>query len=165
MTGQPPVIVSQPQSVTNLSGTTASFSVVANGSAPLSYRWQFNGTNLLGNVSATNATLALANVQTNQSGNYAVIISNQFASVTSSVATLAVFPRLQFVGSGSSGLSWSNGMVCLQLTGGLASSPVVLQVSKNLQTWLPILTNAPGAPLQFTDPAGSQPRRFYRAQQ
>ena len=64
MTGQPPVIVSQPQSVTNLSGTTASFSVVANGSAPLSYRWQFNGTNLLGNVSATNATLALANVQT-----------------------------------------------------------------------------------------------------
>jgi sugar lactone lactonase YvrE len=42
----PPTINAQPQSRVNVAGTTASFTVTATGTAPLSYQWLFNGTNL-----------------------------------------------------------------------------------------------------------------------
>src|SRR5439155_955559 len=69
-------------------GQTASFSVLASGDTPLSYQWNFNGTALSG---ATNATLGLTNVQTNQAGNYTVLVANNWGSVTSAVATLTVY--------------------------------------------------------------------------
>ena len=37
-----PVITSQPQSVTNLAGTTATFFVTATGTPPLAYQWFLN---------------------------------------------------------------------------------------------------------------------------
>ena len=43
----PPAITVQPQSRTNSVGTTATFTVMAAGTAPLSYQWRFNGSNLL----------------------------------------------------------------------------------------------------------------------
>ncbi len=49
----PPAIVTQPQSTTNVVGTTANFSVTASGTAPLSYQWQFNGTNIGGATSSS----------------------------------------------------------------------------------------------------------------
>ena len=48
-----PVITNQPTSQTNLPGTTVSFSVGLNGTGPLSYQWQFNGTNLPNNIIST----------------------------------------------------------------------------------------------------------------
>src|SRR5437667_9891939 len=56
-----PVITSQPQSVTNLAGTAATFFVTATGTPPLVYQWLFNSTIALAN--ATNAGLILTNVQ------------------------------------------------------------------------------------------------------
>ena len=56
-----PVITSSPQSVTNLAGTTATFSVTASSTPPLAYQWLFNSTIALAN--ATNADLILTNVQ------------------------------------------------------------------------------------------------------
>src|SRR5258708_22034669 len=44
----PASIVTQPHNQTVNAGTSASFSVVASGTAPLTYQWQFNGTNLTG---------------------------------------------------------------------------------------------------------------------
>src|SRR5205823_8750816 len=41
----PPSITAQPQSRTNISGTTAVFNVSASGAGPLSYQWQLNGGN------------------------------------------------------------------------------------------------------------------------
>ncbi len=84
----PPKITSQPQSLTNLSGTDASFSVGVTGTYPLSYQWSFNGTNLL---SATNSTLTLPAVQTNNAGSYSVIVTNFDGAATSTVATLTVW--------------------------------------------------------------------------
>ena len=89
-----PTIVSQPQDQTVPQGTTASFSVGANGQAPLQYQWYFNGTNKLSgaaNPTATNATLVLTNVQSSQSGLYSVVITNALGSVTSRPAELVVF--------------------------------------------------------------------------
>lgn len=83
---QPPVIVTQPVSRTNVVGTSASFNVVATGNV-LRYQWQFNGTNL---TNATNTTYSLTSVQAAHAGNYTVVISSATASVTSAVATLSV---------------------------------------------------------------------------
>ncbi|HSU54759.1 MAG TPA: LamG-like jellyroll fold domain-containing protein [Candidatus Dormibacteraeota bacterium] len=83
----PPFIVGQPPSQAVLIGSTVSFSVVAGGSSPLAYQWTFNGTNLL---SATFSSLARTNVQISDAGNYAVLITNAFGSITSSNALLTV---------------------------------------------------------------------------
>ncbi len=87
-TSQPPNIVSQPTNQTVVVGATASFQVVAGGSGPLSYQWFFNRTNLL--AGATNATLTLSNVQTNQAGYYAVAVANVAGSTNSTNASLTV---------------------------------------------------------------------------
>src|SRR6185369_7241677 len=84
-----PLIVSQPESQTVMAGNSVSFSVVASGTAPLRYQWRFVGTNLSG---ATNATLFLGNVQTDEAGAYSVVVANSVNSVTSSNATLTVNP-------------------------------------------------------------------------
>jgi hypothetical protein len=86
---QPPVILTQPVSQTNFTGTTASFSVTASGSPPLSYQWSFDVTNIVG---ATNATLTLTNVQLSQSGNYAVQVTDTYGSTNSATAVLTVNP-------------------------------------------------------------------------
>lgn len=85
--GSAPTILSQPLSWTVSQGRDASFQVLANGDRPLTYLWQ-RGAALL--VVSTNSSLVLTNLQTNQSGNYFVAVTNAFGSVTSSVASLTV---------------------------------------------------------------------------
>jgi hypothetical protein len=95
-----PVILVQPtpanQGITV--GSTATYSVTAIGMVPLSYHWQLNGTNLVDGTrnngpsirgSGTNV-LNIGNAQTNNSGNYTVVVTNLAGSVTSSVVVLTV---------------------------------------------------------------------------
>ncbi|MFM2082855.1 MAG: hypothetical protein RL380_1546, partial [Verrucomicrobiota bacterium] len=84
---EPPSLTTQPASRTNNAGTTASFTSAAVGAAPLTYQWRFNDAPLAG---ATNASLSLGSVQTNQAGNYTVVVSNPFGSVISYAAKLTV---------------------------------------------------------------------------
>jgi len=81
----PPVIVTQPQSQTNAAGATITFSVGASGGGTLACQWQFNGTNIAG---ATANPFVLVNAQLTNNGNYSVIVTNLFGSVTSSNAVL-----------------------------------------------------------------------------
>lgn len=81
----PPRIVTQPSSQTVHVGTTATFSVLAVGEAPLTYQWLFDGAIL---ASATNATLILPNTTHAQAGFYSCIVSNAAATVTSATAQL-----------------------------------------------------------------------------
>jgi cyclophilin family peptidyl-prolyl cis-trans isomerase len=75
-----PTILSEPQSVTVNNASAAAFSVVA--SNAFSYQWEFQGTNNL--PGATNATLSLDNVSSNQAGSYTVVVtSSDNESVTS----------------------------------------------------------------------------------
>lgn len=75
-----PNITVQPVSQTVFAGQTVNFTVIATGTAPLTYQWRKDGTNLVG---ATSSTYSLAGVQTNQAGNYTVVVSNAVGSVTS----------------------------------------------------------------------------------
>ena len=89
----PPVITAQPQSQTNLAGTSASFSATATGSAPLGYQWQLNGVGLVnsGRVSGASTNLLnISNVQPADAGNYTLRASNPVGVVTSAVAVLTV---------------------------------------------------------------------------
>jgi endonuclease/exonuclease/phosphatase family metal-dependent hydrolase len=81
----PPVIVTQPQSQTNAAGTTITFFVGTSGSGTIACQWQFNGTNIAG---ATANPFVLVNAQFTNNGNYSVIVTNLFGSVTSSNAVL-----------------------------------------------------------------------------
>ncbi|MGA3163555.1 MAG: FG-GAP-like repeat-containing protein, partial [Verrucomicrobiota bacterium] len=89
--GVAPVITSQPTNQMVTVGGTASFSVTASGTLPLSYQWSFNTTNIVG---ATNTTLTLTNAQFSQAGNYAVQVTNTYGSILSSNATLTVNDKL-----------------------------------------------------------------------
>ena len=78
-------IIRQPASQGVYSGQTALISVAASGVSPLSYQWQFNGTNIAG---AINSRLVLTNVQLPNAGNYTVVISNAATTLTSGAAEL-----------------------------------------------------------------------------
>jgi len=84
----PPAITSQPVSRNVNEGTNVSFTVIATGTAPLTYRWVFNATNTI--PGANNSSLSLSNVALSASGNYTVLVSNAGGSVTSQVAVLTV---------------------------------------------------------------------------
>lgn len=83
----PPLIVQQPDSQTIDAGSGVIFTVVAGGSTPLSYQWQFNGTAIPG---ATNQTFMLDYVLPANTGDYTVLVSNPLGTVTSTPATLTV---------------------------------------------------------------------------
>ena len=84
----PPAITNQPQSQVAVVSQSATFSVGASGTSPLSYQWSINGTNI---SRGTNASLTLTNIQTTNAGNYSVVVANAGGSVTSLVATLTVY--------------------------------------------------------------------------
>jgi hypothetical protein len=69
-------------------GNTATFSVVANGTAPLSYQWQKNGANIIGAISSSYITPPTT--ISDNGATFAVVISNSVGNVTSNPATLTV---------------------------------------------------------------------------
>ena len=81
-------IAVQPLSVTVSAGQTATFSVTAAGSTPLSYQWQENGANITGATSATYTTPATT--AADNGAVFTVQVGNSVGSVTSSPATLTV---------------------------------------------------------------------------
>jgi hypothetical protein len=83
----PPIITQQPQNRIVAQGGTAQFGVAARGTLPLSYQWRFGGTDLPGQ---TSQTLVVSNVQPANVGNYSVVITNTYGSLTSMVATLII---------------------------------------------------------------------------
>ena len=83
-----PQITAQPQSATVTAGQTATFSVTATGSAPLSYQWLMNSAPISGATSASYTTPATTTGDSGES--FTVTVSNSAGSVTSSAASLTV---------------------------------------------------------------------------
>jgi hypothetical protein len=85
---QAPSITQQPVDQSVTAGQTATFTVVAAGTAPLTYQWQKGGVNIsratLSSYITPAATLA------DSGSHFLVVISNSAGSVTSSTATLTV---------------------------------------------------------------------------
>jgi len=85
-----PSITTQPASQTVTAGQTATFTVVATGTPPLSYQWKKGGTTILGATSSSYTTPAATSSDNNSQ--FIVAVSNIAGSVTSNTATLTVNP-------------------------------------------------------------------------
>ncbi|MEY2785802.1 MAG: hypothetical protein RL277_2014, partial [Planctomycetota bacterium] len=88
-------IASQPSAATACLGGSASFSVTATGTAPITYQWRRNGTNLSngGNLSGADSTvLSIAGVLAGDYGNYDCVVTNACGTATSIAATLSTNP-------------------------------------------------------------------------
>ncbi len=83
----PPSFTSQPVSKTVYRGQNVTFSTTVVGPGTISYQWKSNNVDISGE---TSSTLTLANVTTNNSGNYRVGVSNEFGGVLSTNAVLTV---------------------------------------------------------------------------
>jgi hypothetical protein len=83
-----PSIISAPTSAIFAQGTTATLAVEVRGNPAPAYQWYGgSGTPVAGQ---TNATLALAGALASQSGNYFLVATNIYGSITSSVVTLTI---------------------------------------------------------------------------
>jgi Malectin domain/Immunoglobulin domain/PQQ-like domain len=83
-----PIISSQPTSMTVSDGATATFSVTASGTSPLSYQWQKNDSIINGATSSTYTTPATTGADNGT--RFAANVSNAAGSTTSNDATLGV---------------------------------------------------------------------------
>jgi len=87
----PPSIITQPTGNILQVSNNVTFTVIASGTLPLNYQWQFNGKKLAGQITAN---LSLTNVQFANAGSYSVIVTNAYGSVTSAIAQLTVYTNL-----------------------------------------------------------------------
>ena len=80
-------IAAQPQSQVIPVGGDTSLAVLVSGASPVTYQWQKNGTNLQDGgdiLGSLTGALTITNAALADSGNYAVIVSSNSLSVTSS---------------------------------------------------------------------------------
>jgi hypothetical protein len=151
----PPAFLVQPTSQTAAIGSTVTLRVKAVGFPPVRYQWYF-GTNAI--LGATNATLALSDVQSWQSGQYTVVAANGIGPTTSQPAILTVLPALS--------LDMVPG---LRLIGtlGLTYRIEYLNALGSGSAWTTLatvtLTNNPQPYADFS--AIGQPQRIYRSVQ
>jgi hypothetical protein len=118
----PPTIESNPVSQTVIAGQSATFSVAATGDAPLSYQWLMNGAPVSG---ATSPFFVISATTTANSGaTFAVVVSNDAGSVTSSTATLTVNPGGGMLAASPSSLSFGG----LAIGGSLAQTVTLTNI-------------------------------------
>jgi hypothetical protein len=112
-------------------GQKATFSVVASGTAPLTYQWQKNGTPIGGATGAIYTTLATTASDNNAT--FVVVVSNSAGAATSNPATLTVTsdttPPTVSISSPTSGATVSGFTpVTVSASDNVAVASVLLQV-------------------------------------
>ena len=101
-----PTITTQPASQTVTAGKTASFTVVATGTATLAYQWSKNGTAIAGATSPTYTTPA--ETTTDNNAQFTVAVSNSAGNATSNAAILTVSSSTLLLNSSSSSLNFGS---------------------------------------------------------
>ncbi len=105
-----PTITTQPVNQTVTTGQTATFTVVAGGTAPLSYQWQKNGGNIAGATSASYTTPVMTTADSGST--FRAVVTNTAGTVTSAAATLTVNAApVAGIQVGSTSINFGNGVV------------------------------------------------------
>lgn len=84
----PPTIATQPQSQTVTAPATATFTVAASGTGPLTFQWSKNGNSINGATSATYTTPATSSAD--DGGKFSVVVTNSAGSAAGGPAILTV---------------------------------------------------------------------------
>jgi glucose/arabinose dehydrogenase len=106
-----PTISSHPSNATVAAGQTASFTVAASGTAPLSFQWQRNGVNIAG---ATSPTFTLTATAADNGASFRAVVTNNSGSATSNPALLTVLsnsPPTGTITSPANGATYRGGQV------------------------------------------------------
>jgi hypothetical protein len=154
-----PTITLQPQSQTIVAGGTVTLTVSADGSAPLSYQWQKNGSAI---PNATGASLVLPKVTLKEAGDYSVVVTSSGKSVASQAGTVKVVEPVRPVLSGSRRAD--GGGFEFVLTGETGRN-YHIEFSTDLKSWKRVATITPGeqkAVYRNPDPTAAL-QGFYRA--
>ncbi|MDI1338015.1 MAG: MBG domain-containing protein [Lacunisphaera sp.] len=126
-----PSITTQPTSQTVSAGGSASFTVGASGTAPFTYQWRKGGLAVVGNPTASSATLVLSNVQAADAASYDVVVSNGVGSpVTSAPATLTVTPTAPQIVTQPAGQTVAAGATVTLSVAATGSTPLAYQWRK-----------------------------------
>jgi hypothetical protein len=80
-------IVTDPRTQFAWEGKRVTLNVTAKGAVPLSYQWQFKGTNI---ADATNRSLTMAQVALTNDGDYRIVVADPTGTSTSQVARVIV---------------------------------------------------------------------------
>jgi uncharacterized lipoprotein YddW (UPF0748 family) len=152
----PPIIVTPPENQTASIGADVTLQVAADGTDPLHYQWRFNDAPIAG---ATDDSFTRLNVQTNDAGNYSVVVTN-VAGSASAAATLTVTPPRpgEFLS-----LEFALDQGARLVITGEAGASYLLQASDDLSNWVSLGAhlNTNGV-FEVADPETNQLRRFYR---
>jgi hypothetical protein len=95
----PPGIVSNPVDTTNYSGLPVTFTVGASGTLPLHYQW-LRGTTRVG--PDANSYTFTCQYPADEAAQISVVVTNNYGSMTSTVATLSVLTNLNIIGAPAS---------------------------------------------------------------
>jgi hypothetical protein len=157
----PPLITTQPASQTVIHGSNVTFNVTVLGTPPLAYQWYFNGANLSGETTSSHSLLG---VTLADAGDYLVVVTNLYGSVTSSLARLthiSLPPGFNQIG----GLLLSAGNMQLSFVG-IPGWNYALDRSFSLSPadWVPQATNpaGDGGALVFTNTPDPTTNNFWR---
>ena len=150
-----PAISSGPDSITNVVGENATFTVSATGTGPLGYQWRFNDAAI---AAASASAYTRTNVQSSHAGGYSVVVSNVAGMVTSATALLTVIqpPHLELM------TVLPGGSFQFQVSG--SPGQYAVDATTNLFNWdeLTNLTTT-NTSFPYADGNTNLPARYYRA--
>ncbi len=150
VTNRVPTILVQPTNVAAAVGGSASFSVVAQGEAPLTYQWRIGTNNISGE---TGSSITLNNVQlSNAATNYNVVVSSSGGSTTSLSAQLAVTTATTpGTGIGVLAAYFADQYLTASVNSNLSfiAAPTVTKVETNIDFTFGTLSPDPSVPPDF----------------
>jgi pectate lyase len=121
--GVAPTILTQPTAQTVVLGAAANFSVTASGTAPFTYQWEKNATNISG---ATAATYTIPATQISDAAQYRVRVTNSAGTATSNPVALTL-------SSPTITAPTPNGFAA-STTGGGNATPILVTTAAELKT-------------------------------
>jgi Concanavalin A-like lectin/glucanases superfamily/Immunoglobulin domain len=150
ITNQPPTVTKPPLNRSVSPGAEITWCVAANGSQPMTFQWQLNGTNLPG---ANTGCLSVSNANPINAGLYSLVLSNPFGTITNTAA-LSLVDLKMFAGLIIAGPAGDYRIEAQENVGGT-------------NTWIILGTNRvtlPEMPFYYFDTnSPSHSRRFYRS--
>lgn len=124
----------------------------------MTFEWRYNGQRMPGR---TSMTLPLVNIQSTDAGDYSVSVSNEFGSVTSQPARLALHPTFPAMLQPIGGFQGAGFRFAVEVEPG---RDYRIQTSTDLDCWTDLhLFFSTGTAYEFSDPPVlDRPHRFYR---